>query len=116
MEQRIPIIGADRTFYAYRRSDVELTKDDRPKGMTYRPDPLPQGGWIGGPPKVVPTHMIIKGLSEDWQISPWRLDPSKVEGNPNHAVWECLCRYLRGTVITTAPLKYESRRLTPIGF
>ena len=109
MQQRIPIIDADWTFYAYRRCDVELTKDDRPTGMTYRPDPEPQGGGIQGP-QVIPTHLIINGLSKDWEISPWQLDPSEVEGNPNHAVWECLCACpLGGTVVTTAPLKYESR-------
>ena len=109
MQQRIPIINADWTFYAYRRSDVELAEDDRPKGMTYRPDPEPQGGWIGGPPKVVPTHLIIKGLSEDWQISPWQLDPSEVEGNPNHAVWECRCSCpLGGTVTTSTPYMLSS--------
>ena len=108
MQQRIPIFDADWTFYAYRRSDVELTEDDRPTGMTYRPDPEPRGGGIQGP-QVIPTHLIINGLSKDWEISPRQLDPSEVEGNPNHAVWECLCSCpTGGTVTTSAPYMLSS--------
>lgn len=107
-EQRIPIIDPNWTFYVYRRSDVELTEDDRPIGVTYRPEPEPRGRGIQGS-AIRPTYLIIKELSEDWQISSSELHPDEVGGNPNHAVWECLCSCLfGGIVVTTAPRKRES--------
>lgn len=108
MQRRVPI-SADWTFFVYRRSDVELTEADSPTGITYIPDPPPKGTYIGGPPPVQPTHLIINGLSEDWQISYRQLHPSEVSGNPNHAIWECLCSCpLGGTVTTSLPQRYES--------
>lgn len=85
------IIPMSKEFFVYRRSDVELTEDDRPTGLTYRPYPNPQPKIIGVQPEVRATHLIIRGLSNDCQISHRRLHPSEVDGNPNHAVWECMC-------------------------
>lgn len=99
MARRIPDTD---DFYIYRRSAVDLTEADRPTDITYTPDPLPQ-------PNRRATHLLIHGLSDDWQISLGELQPSEIAGNPNHPIWMCLCGCpLGGTVTVTPPFKHES--------
>lgn len=107
MQHRIPMTNS---FFAYRRSRVALTEHDSPSGITYTPDPLPQARYIGGPAEHKATHLIINGLSNDWQISPPPiLHPSEIAGNPNHPIWICMCSCPLGGVVTVnPPEKYES--------
>lgn len=108
MQRRIPMTDS---FFVYRRSRVALTGRDKPTGITYTPDPLPQAGYIGGPPERRATHLIINGLSNDWQISLSLLHPSEITGNPNHPIWICMCACpLGGVVMVSHPEKYENLR------
>ena len=111
-QQRMPIIDG---FLIYRRSPVELTKDDKPTGVGYILDPPAQPRVIGDP-GVKPTHQIISGLGEDWHIylSPPPLPPyyppdlSDIPGDPNHTIWICKCQcHLGGIVTINSPETYE---------
>lgn len=104
-EQRIPLVD---DFLIYRRSAIALTPDDKPTGVTYEPTPRPSGGGLLGP-TVRPTHLIIRNLSSDWQISIHSLPPSAIAGNPADPIWMCRCNAttLGGNVLINPPEKYN---------
>ena len=91
MQYKIPIYAAKK-FYMYRRSDVPLGSGNKPAEVTHTPDMTDS------------TYLIINGLGDDWQVSPWEPHPSEVKGNPNHPIWVCVCRCNYGGMISTGPL------------
>ena len=97
MERRIPD-PMNNTFYVYRRSNVELTEHDKPTGITYRPD---------GPSEIRATHLIICGLSDEWEIGLAPPHRANVPGNPNNPIWFCVCCPLLGGIVAVGnPTKY----------
>ena len=108
MELKIPMTD---TFYMYRESNVEPTEHDRPTGITYRPDPLPSGGYFGGPPEVKSTHLVINGLSDEWQICLTWQNLVRVAEEINTSLWVCSGSVLLGGTIAVSEVKKHGTTL-----
>ena len=103
---KIPRING---FWVYRISKVDLAEEDRPTGMTYTPDPLPQARYLGGPPEVKATHLKIHGLNPEWKICRTLEDLYEIYKQNSDSLWYCGCAPAGGggTIAVSIPTKYE---------